>query len=223
MFPQTALNMFIPRVLENTTSNFVPAKLTLELDINGMHSALSGFIDPDSGITLTNYKEIIKRPALRKLYVEAMCKELGRLSQGYGETMGTNCVKWMAPEDIPEIPQDLTKTHAKIVYDYRKQKADQNRVRITAGGNLIDYPHELTTRTSDLITTKLLWESVISTPGARYVCIDIKNMYLMTRMERRKYVKISADIIPEKFIQMHNLQNKIYRGHLYMEIQRGMY
>ena len=121
-----------------------------------MHSALSGVIDPDSGITLTNYKKIIKRPALRKLYVEAMCKELGRLSQGYGETMGTNCVKWMAPEDIPAIPQDRTITYAKIVCDYRKQKADPNRVRITAGGNLIECPHELTTITTDLIATKLL-------------------------------------------------------------------
>jgi hypothetical protein len=30
-------------------------------------------------------------------------------------------------------------------------------VRITSGGNLIDYPGELTTRTADLTTSKILW------------------------------------------------------------------
>ena len=59
-----------------------------------------------------------------------------------------------------------------------------NRVRITAGGNIIEYPFELMTQTADLITSKKLWNSTISTPGAKYMCIDIKNMYLATPMGR---------------------------------------
>ena len=59
--------------------------------------------------------------------------------------------------------------------DYRPQKDDPNRVRLTAGGNLINYPGELTTRTAELTTSKILWNSVLSTKDAKYMCIDLKN------------------------------------------------
>ena len=83
----------------------------------------------------------------------------------------------MNHEMIDNIPSDCTVTYTRIVVDFRTQKADPNRVRITAGGNLIVYPDELTTRTADLITTMIMCNSVLSTQGARYMCINIKNMY----------------------------------------------
>ena len=95
-----------------------------------------------------------------------MCKEIGRLAQGYDNTAGTNTIMFMAREDIKNIPKDRTVTYAHIVVDYRPQKTDPNRVRITAGGNLITYPFELTTRTADLPTSKILWNSTISTENA---------------------------------------------------------
>jgi hypothetical protein len=36
------------------------------------------------------------------------------------------------------------------------KKDDPNRVRITVGGNLIDYPYELTTRTADMVSAKII-------------------------------------------------------------------
>jgi hypothetical protein len=97
-----------------------------------------------------------------------MCKELGRLAQGLNGEEGTNTIRFMAPEDIPTTPKEQTVTYAQIVVDYRPQKADPNRVRNTVGGNLIDYPGELTTRTADLVTSKILWNSTLSTKGGRY-------------------------------------------------------
>ena len=87
-------------------------------------------------------------------WCKAMCKELGRLAQGYKETKGTETIFFMSKEEIKQIPRDRTVTYARIVVDYRPQKDDPNRVRITAGGNLINYPGELTTRTADLTTSK---------------------------------------------------------------------
>ena len=104
----------------------------------------------------------------------------------------------MKKEDIKNIPKDQKVTYAWIVVDYRPQKKDPNRVRITAGGNLIQYPYELTTRTANLPTSKILWNSVISTPGARYMCVDIKNMYLATPMDRFEYMQMPIELIPEK-------------------------
>jgi hypothetical protein len=115
---------------------------------------------------------------------EAMCVELGRLSQGYKIEQGTDTIRWMEIDDVKNIPKNRTVTYARIVVDYRAQKSDPNKVRITAGGNLIDYPFELTTRTAELTATKIMWNSVISTPGAQYMCIDIKNMYLETPLDR---------------------------------------
>ena len=54
------------------------------------------------------------------------------------------------------IPNDRVVTYTNIVVNYTPQKDDPNCVRITAGGNLIIYPGELTTRTADISTSKIL-------------------------------------------------------------------
>ena len=99
-----------------------------------------------------------------------------------------------------KIPADQTVTYARIVIDYRAQKDDPNRVRITVSGNLIDYPEELTLRTSDLTTIKLLWNSVISTPNAKYMCADIKSFYLETHLDQCKCIKMRLDLFPQKSV-----------------------
>ena len=69
-------------------------------------------------------------------------------------------------------------------------------MRITAGGNLIKYPGELTTRTADLTTTKIVWNSVKKTEGAKYKCLDVSNFYLETPMNRYEYTKMPLSIFP---------------------------
>ena len=102
-----------------------------------------------------------------------MCTELGKISEGYGNKKGTNTVKFLTHDKIRAIPKDRTITYARIVVEYRKQKKDPNRVRITVGGNLLKSDEELTVRTANLTTTKMMWNSVISMEGARYMCTDI--------------------------------------------------
>ena len=70
--------------------------------------------------------------------------------------------------------------------DYRPQKEDPNRVCITVGGNSIAYPHELTTRTANLITVKPMVNSVIRTPGAKFAGADAGNFYLNTPLDDPK-------------------------------------
>jgi hypothetical protein len=64
-----------------------------------------------------------------------------------------------------------------------------NCVSITVGGNLINYPFELTTRTTDMVSSKLLGDSTISMKGARFADTNIKNMYLDTPLDRYEYMK----------------------------------
>jgi len=109
---------------------------------------------------------------------ESFGKDFGGMAQGDKKTgqMGTNTMFVMNPVDIPNIPKDRMVTYAQVVVDHHTEKADPNRIRITAGGNLINYPGELTTRTADITTAKLLWNSVLSTPGAKYMFLDIKKI-----------------------------------------------
>jgi hypothetical protein len=74
-------------------------------------------------------------------------------------------------------------TYARIVVDHRPQKEDPNRIRIAVGGNLITYKGSTSTRTADLTTSKLLWNSVLSTEGTQYMCLDIKNFYLTAALD----------------------------------------
>ena len=125
---------------------------------------------------------------MKIVWEEAMCKEIGRLVQGYEDIIGTNTILFMKRDDIKNIPKDCTVTYACIVVDYHPQKMNPNCVCITAGGNLIIYLYELTTCTANLPTRKILWNSTISTDNARYMCIDIKNIYLATPMEKHEYI-----------------------------------
>ena len=114
-------------------------------------------------------------------------------------------------------------TYARVVVDFRPQKEDPNRVRITAGGNLIKYPGELTTRTADLTTTKIVWNSVISTEGARYACLDVSNFYLETPMNRYEYMKMPLSIFPSWTRKQYNLDANALNGFVYWEIRKAIY
>ena len=74
-------------------------------------------------------------------------------------------------------------TYAKIVVSFRPQNKDSNRFRLTAGGNLIKYPGESTMITEELTSSKILWNFVLSTYGAEYMCMDINNFYLGTPLD----------------------------------------
>ena len=138
-------------------------------------------------------------------------------------TKGTNCIFVMTHEEIANIPADRVVTYARIVVDFRPQKEDPNQVRITAGGNLIQYPGELPTRTADLTTSKILWNSVISTEGARFMALDVGNFYLETPMDRYEYMKMPLSLFPQHTINQYDLATRAKGGFVYLEIWKAVY
>jgi hypothetical protein len=52
--------------------------------------------------------------------------------------------------------------------DVRPKKEEFYQVRLAVGGNLIQYPGDVSTRSVDLTTSKYTWNSIISTVGAKY-------------------------------------------------------
>lgn len=88
-------------------------------------------------------------------------------------------------------------TYARIVVGFRPQKADPNQVRITAGGNVIQYAGKLTTRTADITVTKMVWNSVVSTPGATYAGFDVGDFYLETPLVEFEYMEMPPQLFSE--------------------------
>ena len=91
-------------------------------------------------------------------------------------------------------------------------------------GNRINCPYDVGTPTADLLTVKLLFNSVISTEGARFMTMDIKNFYLNTPMQRYEYLKLRMSDMPEDVIELYNLRQKATKdGYVYVEVRKGMY
>jgi len=150
--------------------------------------------------------------------------EIGRLAQGLpGRVDGTNTIFFIHKH---EVPPDRRKdvTYDRIVCTVRPEKDDPYRTRLTVGGNLINYPGDCGTPTADLLTVKLLLNSVVSTPGAKFMTIDISNFYLNTPLDRYEYIKMKLENFPEDVIEHYNLRDKVTPdGFVYAECRRGMY
>ena len=48
---------------------------------------------------------MIGEPLLRDVWMKAMCKELGRLAQGYGEVKGTDTIHFMLLDEIAKFQE----------------------------------------------------------------------------------------------------------------------
>jgi hypothetical protein len=137
----------------------------------------SAIIDRETGATM-EYRHLQKSPKHKQTWTTSFVNELGRLTQGVGgRVQGTNTVYFWPYRDIADNWRGDV-TYGRIVVGFRPQKEEPYRTRLTVGGNLIDYPGNVSTPTADTATEKLVINSVVSTPKAKYMCGDIKNFIL---------------------------------------------
>jgi hypothetical protein len=160
LISQEAINFLTDSVWSKSPDVFTPDKLKPKHApscLNQEQVAMP-MIHPTTGETISSYKKLMHDPATKDIWQRAFGKDFGGMAQGCNKTgqKGTNAIFVMTHEDIPNIPKDCTITYARVVVDFRPQKEDPYRIRITAGGNLINYPGELSTRTADLTTSKLM-------------------------------------------------------------------
>jgi hypothetical protein len=65
--------------------------------------------------------------------------------------------------------------------------------------------------------------SVISTPNAKFLVIDINNFYLNTPLGRFKYMVINLASLPQETIEKYDLKELAQDVKVYIEIKKGMY
>jgi hypothetical protein len=149
-----------------------------------------------------------------------MCNEIGRLFQGYfppsgKQIQGTDTCRFIK---ISKLPAGKKAPYIRIVTADRLIKEEQRRVRMTVGGDQVDYPGDCTTKEADLVTAKVLFNSVISTDNTKFMNLDVKDFYLGTILPTKEYIRIPVAIIPQETIVAYNLQDLIHKGYHYAEV-----
>ena len=158
-------------------------------------------LDPNTGKQL-EYRDLIKHAAYQTTWTKSFTKEVAQLAQGLKDIQGTSTIYFIKHKDVPK---HKTVTYGRIVVDYWPQKADPHRTRLTVGGDCIQYPHDVATPTANLTTCKVLFNSTISMPNAKFATIDNKNFYLNTPLDQYEYMRLPFDIIPKEIVDEYDL------------------
>jgi hypothetical protein len=89
-----------------------------------------------------------------------------------------------------------------------------------SGGDKINYPFEAATPTAEMLVAKLSFNSVISTPNAKFIMtMDISNFYLMMPLKRPEYIQIRLSDVPEEIVQEYKLREKVNdKGMIHMKV-----
>ncbi len=182
-------------------------------------------VHPTTGETISSYKRLMHDPATVEVWQTAFGNDFGGMAQGDERTgqKGKNSIFVMTLNKIKKIQKNQTVTYAHVVVNFCPQKANPHCIQITAGGNLIDYPGKLSTQTADLTMSKLMWNSVLSTEGAKYMCLDIKNFYLMAPLDRFEYMKMPIALFPEWIVKHYNLTKHVLNGFIYLKMRRAVW
>ena len=120
----------------------------------------------------------MKHPKYKDVWTKSFRTEIRRLAT----TTTTETIFFAQKEDIPSDRKG-DKTYARIVCAYRDGKKNKYRTSVKMGGNLVNFPGDCGTPTADLLTVKLVLNSIISTTTANFMTLDIKDFYLMTPMK----------------------------------------
>jgi hypothetical protein len=166
------------------------------------------------------YMALMKDPRLQPLWKRGFGNERGRLFQGIRDIPGTDTCFFIK---LTNVPKDRKITYGKIVCDYKPCKTEKEQVRLTVGGDKLDYSGDVATSTADITTFKLLINSTLSTEDAAMMMTDIKNYYLGTPLPRFEYMKMLLSRFPEEIVQKYNLNALAVDGWVYIEIRKGMY
>ena len=169
-----------------------------------------------------NLDTFLTKKDTKVIWGKGLENELVQLVQGF-----CNGVK--AQDAIEFIHRNKIPTDRKVIYtnfvcDYRLLRSAPCRVRMTVGGDKLDYPYATALPTDSIIKAKLTVNSVISDHKKYnlYFCvIELKDFFLAMPMEGAEYIRIHKKYITKKFVQKYKLQDKIYKDDdIYCKVKR---
>jgi hypothetical protein len=120
-------------------------------------------------------KHLLVNPKYKELWGKLYTTELGHLAQGIPRVIkGTDTIVFIQRGKVP-IDQIKDVMYGRMCVNYCPEKDNPNQTCLTVGGNRINCPGNCGTPTVDMVMVKLHLNSVISTKGAHYCTIDLKD------------------------------------------------
>ena len=179
--------------------------------------SLNAVLDESTGQQL-EYRQLIKTSDKAK-WKNSCSKEFARIGNGRSkdDTPASNTVEWIQRHQIPPGKKPT------VCANFRPQKADPYRVRCTIGGNLIQYKGPTAAPTASLPTIKILLNSVLSTPGAKFASLDIKDFYLQSDLPEPEYLMVPFSLFSPDIVQDFNLKDKVSNNMVYGKVVKAMY
>ncbi len=155
----------------------------------------------DKSGELLEYCHLMKQKEYKEDWGHSFQNQVGHLAQGMlGINEGTNTLLFIHKHQVPpEQRKDVT--YGRILCNVRPQKEETNRTWLTMGGDKINIPMDCGTPMASLLTVKCLLNSIISTPGARFLGLDLKEFYLNTSLDRPEFLCMKINTFPEDFIE----------------------
>ena len=150
--------------------------------------------------------------------------KFGQLAQGVEASIkSTNIIKFIYKHEVLRGRfKDVT--YGRFLCTIQPKKSEENCTRFMIHGDWINYPGKVATLTANLLVAKILFNSTISTPRAKFMTMDISNFYLNSPLPRPEYVWIKISNITEEIIEEYCLRKKITGGgHVHIKANKGMY
>ncbi len=204
-------------LLENTYSVVQPTNSPVTSDSN---SFIGTIVDNITG-NVREYCNLIKSDTHCAIWQKSFANKLHHLFQDICNIKGTDTCFFILKNQMPCHKRAM---YSCICCNYHPQKDEPHCTRLTIGGNRITYAGNTSTPTANLVTSKLLVNSTISTPNAKFYGMDLSNFYLMMPMKEYEYMRLRLDLISNKIVQKYNLHDLVDdQGWVYAKIQMGLY
>jgi hypothetical protein len=177
-----------------------------------------------------NIDSLLRGPDAKR-WSRSLTNEWGRCMQGIhldraapDKINGNDTMFFIFPH---QVPGDRKVTYAQFVCTMRPGKAEEWRIRMTVGGNLLDAFQDVRSPAISLLDAKLHFNSVISDAhlGARYCTGDLKDFFLQSIMLYYQYMKVHRKYVTPEVFAEYSLTDAHFdsKGYCYLEIRKGMY
>ena len=197
---------------------------------NYQHLALQYLVNNNMSTKFDMFNPLGKRNSIDNLLKEdietwgcSLSNELGRLAGGIRDIIGNNAITFIHRN---QVPTNKKYAYENMVRDYGPLKVEKYRVRLTIGGDVLEYENNASSPAASLLETKLLLNSVISDAhaGARFMTADLKDFFLQSFLEEPEYIRIHSKYFLPEIRQKYNIDSIIAPdGYVYCEIQKRMY
>ena len=159
----------------------------------------------------------------KDIWWKAIGNDFGRLAQGVGNrVVSTDTINFISKKEVPH-------GHSKVMYgnficNHRPLKSEPYRVRLTVGGERLDYELDAGSPAASLVETKLTLNSTISDAhrGTHFMSADLKDFFLATTMAEPEYMRIHYRYFPQEIREQYDLESKVAAdGYIYVKKKRA--